>query len=87
MKFKKYITEARLSSKDKKSLIALISKPKKATLDIGGEVKAEPRRGGISFVFNADNFELSMALTDLADQLDYTFSVETKGNIITFFMG
>jgi len=79
------LTEERISSKAKRTLIGLIKKPGTEKIDVNGfRVSSKPMGDGIQFTFPGDAFEISMVLTDLVDNLGgYQFQ-SRAGKQMTF---
>jgi len=79
------LREERIHSKDKRAIIAYMGQPKNEQYKMkDGEIlKVNPVSGGVEFLFNKDNFELSMTIVDLADALpEYKVSKTSPGKII-----
>ena len=70
----------------KRTLIGLIKKPNSTTVDINGmKVTSKPSKDGIVFTLPANDFEISMALTDIVDTLGgYQFTTNKSKQHMTF---
>lgn len=86
MKELKNLAESRISSTAKRTLIGLIKNPKKVNINIDGmKVTSKPMHDGIIFTLPADDFEISMALTDIVDTIGgYKFKANTSKQHMTF---
>ena len=82
------LTEERVSSKAKRTLIGLIKKPGTEKIDVNGlKVTSKPTGGGVVFTFPGDAFEVSMVLTDIVDNLGgYKFQSKAGGKHMTFIV-
>lgn len=73
------VSESRISSMAKRTLIGLIEKPNKTTINVDGmKVTSKPTKDGVMFTFPADNFDISMALTDISDEFGYFFDTNVS---------
>jgi hypothetical protein len=81
-----YITEEKVSSKAKRTLISLIKKPEKANIDVNGmKITSKPSKDGIIFTFPSDDFEVSMVLTDIVDTIGgHKFISKADKHYMTF---
>ena len=81
----KNLNESRISATAKRTLIGLVKNPNKGTVNVDGmKVMTKPSGNGIIFTLPADDFEISMALTDIADTLGYSFDTKTSKQHMTF---
>ncbi len=80
------VRESRISSTAKRTLIGLIKNPKKVNINIDGmKVTSKPMHDGIIFTLPADDFEISMALTDIVDTIGgYKFKASASKQHMTF---
>ena len=98
MKFAKYIKEERLNSQDKRTLLKLISDPKKTSFVLKSftknysederEVDVSVIKNGLQFVYNSDHIELTNVLVDIVDRdenLEFKVDSERQTNT-TYFM-
>jgi hypothetical protein len=92
-KLRQFLTEERLNTQDKRSLLKLIDKPKKLTFVLKSfaknydeserEVDVYPGNRGLTFEYNSDFFELTNTLIDIADMGGHEFKSNTERNINT----
>ncbi len=80
-----FVNESKISPIAKRTLIGLVKNPNKGTVNVDGmKVTTKPSGNGIIFTLPADDFEISMALTDIADTLGYDFNTKTSKQHMTF---
>ena len=98
MRFKEYITEARLDSKDKRQLLKFIDTPKKDSFTLKSFAKNYPdderevdvnktSKGGVQFHYNSDHDELTNVLVDIVDadnNLEFKVDMERPTNTTYF---
>jgi hypothetical protein len=98
MKFRNFLNEAKITSKEKNMVEKLIKRPKKTSFVLKSQVgfydedevtvEASPnRKKGITFIYNDDLFNFTNLLVDMVDNMeDYTFKtdVERPTNTIYF---
>ena len=80
------VNESKVSSTAKRTLIGLIKNPKKGNVNIDGmRVTSKPMHDGVVFTLPADDFEISMALTDIVDTIGgYKFKANASKAHMTF---
>jgi hypothetical protein len=94
MKFRDYIlNEDKLKTDDMKNLRKFINKPKKTTFILKSfrkyyekderEVGVLKKGDTVVFEYNKDFYELTVFLTDLCDENDYTFKTYDEREINT----
>lgn len=80
------VNESSISTKVRKTMVGLIQKPGKANIDINGmKVTSKPTKDGVIFTIPADDFEMSMAITDVIDSVGgYRFNTKKSKQHMTF---
>lgn len=98
-KLKKFLTEERLVSKDKRDLLKIIDKSIKGKTSGKDEIIIKSfskdydedertieviyKKGSVVFTYNADHFELTNTLIDICDDMGFKFKTDTERNINT----
>lgn len=65
------LNEARLASKDKRAIMKLVTSPKNTEykMEDGTILKTKKMEDGIHFMFDKENFELSVTIVDIVDEM------------------
>jgi hypothetical protein len=86
MKYRKYLNEERLHSKDKRAIIGFMKSPPKSKtahkMQSGELFKVEPTNNGVKFIYDKDDFEFVTTLVDIADSLG-GYKFQSKPGVFT----
>lgn len=85
-RLKQWLTEGKITRKDRRTLSELIMDPEEGTFQLqdGFTVDVEKTRNGIDLIFQKGNDELIVTLTDICDSLGYNFQYEEERDSVVF---
>lgn len=86
MRLKQYLTEGKITRKDRKTLSELLMNPEEGTFQLqdGFTIDAEKIRNGMDLIFQKGNDDLIITLTEICDSLGIDFQYEEERDSIVF---